>query len=180
MRYVIFNGEKNVNDLAARVFAIQGPNAASATSQAAATLMKANPQLSDLSKLPAGSLIAVPDNAPALATAGQSVATGELRALGAQTVQTAAATLQQRLATIETSAASRLTLAMTLLQTANTKTGIQNLSSLHPELVKQLPDLDAVAKDAAGFTASVQSAQDLRKQSLSRLTTTLAGIVQKS
>jgi len=177
MRFVLFNGEKSINDLATRIFAIQGTNAQAATTQAAAALAKANPQLADLTKVSVGSLIAVPDNAPAIAPDQQAIASNLVRSLAVQTVQSASDTLQQRLTAIETAASTKLKSAMDNFPTTNFKTAIQNLSN--PEIVKRLPSLDVISKTPADAATVVQSAQDLRKQSLNQLTSAIASFVKK-
>src|ERR1035437_8723521 len=112
MRFVIFRGESSISDLANRIFGIPGTGSQTSTNQAAANLLKANPHLGDLRKVAVGSLVAVPDNAPAISPGQQAVASSGMRSLVAQTMQSALETMQQRLTDIESSAASRLTSAM--------------------------------------------------------------------
>jgi hypothetical protein len=180
MRFVIFKGEKSVNDLAARIFRIQGDGSQAATRQAADALVKANPQLADLSKVPVGSVITVPDNAPAISPDEQAVASGAVRSLTAKTVQSAFDALQQRLTDIESSAANQLKTAMDRIQTSDFKTALKILSDQSsPQLADRVPSLDAVAKDTEDMMKSLQSSQDLRKQSLTQLQTALASFANK-
>jgi phage tail protein X len=55
---VMFKGERNLDELAARLFPGSGPQA---HKQATDALLKANPQLADLGHLPPGSIVVVPD-----------------------------------------------------------------------------------------------------------------------
>jgi len=179
MRFVIFKGEKSVNELATRIFRIPSSGSQAATNQAAAVLVKANPQLADLSKVPLGSLIAVPDNAPAISPDERAVASGVVRSLTAQTVQSAFEALQQRLTGIDTSATSRLKPAMDRIQTTDCKTALKNLSDQRPELVDRLPTVDRIAKDTEDMMKDLQSAQDLRQQALAQLTAALASFAKQ-
>jgi hypothetical protein len=59
--FAITKGEKDLSELAARLFDIKGRGAAERAKKAEATLLKANPHLSDLTKVPDGTLIVIPD-----------------------------------------------------------------------------------------------------------------------
>jgi predicted nucleic acid-binding Zn-ribbon protein len=62
MSFVIFKGEKNIEDLVSRIFHL--PNkSAKASQDAQDALLQANPQLKDLSKVPMGSVLEVPSTA---------------------------------------------------------------------------------------------------------------------
>jgi phage tail protein X len=64
MKFAISNQEKDLTELATRVFNIKGRNAVEMTEKAGVALLKANPHLADLSNLPAGTLIVIPDFPP--------------------------------------------------------------------------------------------------------------------
>lgn len=179
MRFVIFKGEKSVDDLSARIFRIKGDGSQAATRQAADALVKANPQLADLSKVPVGSVITVPDNTPAISPDEQAVASGAVRSLTAKTVQSAFDALQQRLTDIESFAANQLKTAMDRIQTSDFKAALKILPDQSPQLADRVPSLDAVAKDTEDMMKSLQSSQDLRKQSLTQLQTALASFANK-
>lgn len=61
MRFAIFKGETSIKELVSRLFHVKDAATAEATTQAADSLVKANPQLADLGKVPVGSKILVPD-----------------------------------------------------------------------------------------------------------------------
>lgn len=67
----MFRGERTLEELAARLFPRTG-GGPQARKQATDALLKANPQLADLGRLPAGSVIVVPDT-PAAVNAGETV-----------------------------------------------------------------------------------------------------------
>ncbi len=61
MRIVRLRGEKKRSELVSRLFVIRGPGSRKRRKQAQEALLKANPFLSDLRKLPEGTVIVVPD-----------------------------------------------------------------------------------------------------------------------
>jgi hypothetical protein len=179
MRYILFNGEKNINDLATRAFRMQGNVTKAAATKAAASLLKANPRLADLSKVATGTLIAVPDDAPSITADEQAATSAAMRLVVSQTVQGVSDTLQQRLSDLETTTTSLLTAGLSRIQATNLKTSLASASGQNPELVKQLPNLDTIASDTAALTKSVQSAQNLRKQTLTQVTSVLGSFAGK-
>jgi hypothetical protein len=179
MRFVIYKGEKSLNDLAARVFSIQGKGSQAATRTAADTLLQANPQLGDLSKVPVGSLVAVPDNAPPVAPREQAAGPGLLTSTTAQTAQDALNAMQQRLADIESTATNQLNAALDRIQSSNLAALLKDASTLNQVLVDRLPSLDTLAKDTKSVLKDAQSIQKLRQQSLSQLTAAVAAFAKK-
>ena len=80
MKFAVSKGEKELSELTARLFEIRGRGAAERAKKAEATLLKANPHLSDLSKVPDGTLIVIPDlpdgppvRAPQIASIGADI-----------------------------------------------------------------------------------------------------------
>ncbi len=61
MKFAVSKGETELSELAARLFDIKGRGAAATAKSAEAALLKANPHISDLTKVPAGTLIVIPD-----------------------------------------------------------------------------------------------------------------------
>ena len=64
MTFAVLKNDATIDDLAARLFSPDGKLSKTAAKHAVTVLLKANPQLEDLSVLPAGSLITIPDTAP--------------------------------------------------------------------------------------------------------------------
>jgi ubiquinone biosynthesis protein Coq4 len=60
VKFAVLKGEKDVADLASRLFEMKGRGSAEAYKKAEAALIAANPHLKDLAKLPEGTLIVVP------------------------------------------------------------------------------------------------------------------------
>ncbi|HEU5255799.1 MAG TPA: hypothetical protein VFU28_07410 [Vicinamibacterales bacterium] len=65
MSYAVYKGETNLKDLVTRLFKLPDKTAKT-IKHAQEALLQANPQLNDLSKVPAGSVIAIPSDAPPL------------------------------------------------------------------------------------------------------------------
>ncbi len=72
MRYITAKSETSLSDLTRRLFDVQGPQAAERTKQAESALRQANPHLGDLARVPAGTMILVPDVPGVSSTAPQA------------------------------------------------------------------------------------------------------------
>jgi hypothetical protein len=72
MKFVTVKNETSLADLTREVFEIKGAKAATAAKSAHAALREANPHIADLKKLPAGTLVVVPDLPGIKATPAQS------------------------------------------------------------------------------------------------------------
>jgi hypothetical protein len=179
MRFVIYKGEKNINDLAARVFGIQGKGSQAATRNAADALLQVNPQLSDLSKVAVGALVAVPDSAPPIAPGEQAAGPGLLTPATAQNVQNALDALHQRLAELESAANDRVNLAADRIQASSLAAALKDTSEFDQAVIDLLPNMDDFAKDIKSVLKDGQAMQKLRQQSLSQLTAAVATFARK-
>lgn len=61
MKFAVSKGEKDVADITTRLFDIKGTGAAEKAKRTQAALLAANPHLSDLTNVPEGTLIVIPD-----------------------------------------------------------------------------------------------------------------------
>ena len=61
MRFAVSKGETSAADLTTRIFEIKGQGTAETTKRTTAALLAANPHLKDLSKVPPGTIIVIPD-----------------------------------------------------------------------------------------------------------------------
>jgi hypothetical protein len=167
MNFAASKGERNLSDLARRLFDIKGPRAAELTKQAQAALLRANPHLQDLAKVPEGTLIVVPD-VPGV----QPVATGPMSAVSSQVVSQLRQALAGASAAIQRSVSAEK-------QAADTIANIVS-SSDFKGLVKQQPDLKghiseivadtkARLKDAEALSASQTKSLKELEQALSEL-----------
>jgi hypothetical protein len=178
MRFAVFKGEKSITDLAKRLFRLQGRGSQAATKQAADALLKANPQLSNISEVPAGSLIALPDTAPPLHPDEQTVVPGLVRAFAVETVQSAFDWLHQRLSEIEAMAADKVKSGMERLQAPEVKAASTMVAEQHAILAETLPNIDSVAQDTEEILKDLQAVQEARKQSLTQVRAALASFAK--
>jgi hypothetical protein len=178
MRFVMFKGEKSVTDLANRLFRIQGRGSQAAIKQAADALLKANPQLKDPSKVPAGSLLAVPDTAPSIAPHEEAISVGLVRSATAQNIQAAFDSLHQRLGDIETTAVNQVNAVTAQLQTSEFKAALKSVVGLNPAFAQQAANLDSLAKDSKDTLKNIQAVQDSRAETMTRLRTAVSSFTK--
>jgi hypothetical protein len=172
MSFAIFKGEKSIKDLVGRLFHLPEKGAKSATDQAAAALLKANPQLKDISKVPVGSVITIPPTAPPLKTAEQ-VPTGDSAALAliAQQAQQALDGLGQQLAKIDSRAANGANAFLALAQSPQMKTFAEKSADLKTELPGLLESVQATVQ-------TTKANQDAHQKVMAGLRTSLQSLVK--
>ena len=178
MRFAIFKGEKTVNDLGSRLFRIQGRGAQPAMKRATDALLKANPQLKDLSKVPVGALITVPDTAPPIASGEGLNSAALVRSFAAQNVQAALDSLQQRLSDIETSALDQFKSEIGRFQTPEVKTALKTAAAANFSFLGSAPSPANIAKDAKEILKNVQTAQKARKQVVTKVRAALSSFAK--
>jgi hypothetical protein len=162
MSFAIFHGEKNLADLAARLFKLRGTGSKTAIKQASDALLRANPQLKDIGKLPVGSVIVVPPDAPSV-DASQSPAPDHLvRAFAAERTQQLLSVLDTRLAAIENNAGDA---AADILKLAKSKQA-QAAAANNPTLRAALP---AIVKSAQAKIDDSKNSQDERTKAIAEV-----------
>jgi hypothetical protein len=165
----IFKGEKNVADLAARLFPSAAGGAPSA--QATAALLKANPQLSDLAHLPDGAVLVVPDLPAQAPSSSETVSAATLapadpvRVLGDQ-----AAALGTGLATQAANATAQANATLTLLKDSGLTAAASKDQTLAARLTTISNTTSAALKD-------VQTQQTIIQQGIAQLQEDLAKFV---
>lgn len=157
MRFVTYQREPTLSELAQRAFEIKGPKAKTLTAQAEAEILRANPHLRDLHKVAEGTLVLVPD-VPGLKP-------GEIQrvpGLGSELVAHLNQALADAGAALERSAESEAKNAentLTLIKSREMK-----------EAIKQTPDLkDRLGKVADAAKARAQEAETTKKAGLAAL-----------
>jgi hypothetical protein len=139
MKFVTIKTETSLADLTHHVFDIKGSKSAAAK-QAQAILREANPHLGDLTKLPAGTLVIVPDAPGVNATASQSL-TGVSPAVVARLKQA----LADAKAVLERSVSSETREIETSVSLVKSRDLIA-LAKQAPELQQRLPQIAEQAK----------------------------------
>ena len=159
MTFAIFKGESSMKDLVTRLFNMPKTSskaaASKATDELSAVLIKANPQLSDLTKVPPGSRIAIPETAPPL-NPGQQVSPQLSRraAIATQALQSLAAASQQ-FAQASSQAVDTANSVLKIAQSQQTK----ELAGSDSNLKQQLPNLVKSLKTTVKQVPTMQEAQ---------------------
>ena len=178
MRFVMFKGEKTVNDLASRLFRLRGRGSQAAMKQATDALLKANPQLKDLSKIPVGALITIPDTVPPIAPGEEVTSAAFVRSLAAENVQAALDSFQHRLSDIESSVLDRLRSGMGRFQTTEVKTALKTAADANFTFLGAAPSLDRTAKDAKEMLKNVEITKNARKQVVTKVRAALSSFAK--
>jgi cell division septum initiation protein DivIVA len=166
MSFAIFKGETSLKDLVSRLFGFSSKSSPTQVQQAEKALLQANPQLQDMSKVPVGSVISVPAEAPPLRTAEDATAIVSRRAAIATQAQQTLERINQQLTEIETSGTSAANALLALAQSTAAQTTAQPL----PELKTDMP---AVIASLQSTIASIKPNQDARAQAIAGLRTSL-------
>lgn len=132
MKFVTIKSETSLADLSREVFEIKGPKAAAAAKRAQAALREANPHLADVKKVPAGTLVIVPDVPGTKEAPAQSV--GDVSAEMISRLRSALAAAKK---VIEESADSQLQDAEATLSLAQDRE-LSRLASQTPELKERV------------------------------------------
>lgn len=154
MKIVTSQGETTLSELVDRLFAPKGPKAAELTRQAESALLRANPHLRGQKKLPAGTLVVVPD-VPGLAPG----ATTPTLALEQDVLSQLRQTLTGARAALERSFASE-TLAVETTSALVKSREMKVLVKPLPDLQDRLAQVTIAAKAAQKSIAARKAAGD--------------------
>jgi hypothetical protein len=170
VRFAILKGDKSIDDLTSRLFDLRA-NATRMRAQASDALKRANPSLSDLEKLPPGSVVVVPDQ-PGAAKAGETFSPTNLANMNVpQAVTDQVASFKGGLETVAKSATEQANATLALLKDRTVAAAAAN----DPDLVKQLSAVSDNAKTALK-DAEVQS--KTLQEGIAQLGQDLAGFLK--
>jgi uncharacterized protein YdcH (DUF465 family) len=153
MKFVTIKSETNLADLSREVFEIKGAKAAAAAKRAQAALREANPHLADVKKVPAGTLVIVPDVPGTKEAPAQSV--GDVSAEMISRLRSALAAAKK---VIEESADSQLRDAEATLSLAKDRE-LSRLAKQTPELKERMVRVIEEAKKQSSEVAEDKKAQ---------------------
>jgi hypothetical protein len=159
MSFAIYKGEKNVTELAARLFKLRGSSSQAAVKQASDALLRANPQLKDISQVPIGSVVVVPPDAPAVSPDQSPAPANIVRAFAAARAQQLLATLDSRLSDIDAQANDATNAILALAKTKEVKAAAAN----DPNLKANLP---AIVKSSETRLKNLKGSQDSRTKAI--------------
>lgn len=140
MKFVTTKTETSLAELGREVFEIKGARAATASKNAQAALREANPHIADLKKVPAGTLVVVPDVPGIKTVAAQSP--GEVSAEMISRLKSALGTAKR---VLEKSAESQLQDAEATASLAKDRE-LMALAKQTPELKERLSQIAEQAK----------------------------------
>lgn len=153
MKFVTIKSETSLADLSREVFEIKGAKAAAAAKRAQAALREANPHLVDVKKVPAGTLVIVPDVPGTKEAPAQSV--GDVSAEMISRLRSALAAAKK---VIEESAESQLQDAEATLALAKDPE-LGRLAKQMPELKEHMARVIEQAKKQSSEVAEDKKAQ---------------------
>jgi len=153
MKFVTIKSETSLADLSREVFEIKGAKAAATAKRAQAALREANPHLADVKKVPAGTLVIVPDVPGTKEAPAQSV--GDVSAEMINRLRSALAAAKKM---IEGSADSQLQDAEATLSLAKDRE-LSRLASQTPELKDRLSQIVEHAKKQSSQVAEDKKVQ---------------------
>lgn len=177
MDFAIFKGETSIKDLVSRLFGLQEKGSQASEAQAAdalaEALLKANPHLQDIGKVPHGSIVTIPPTAPPVVPSELVAAPASRRAVAAEQAQSLLNSLKLRLADIDSRAAES---ANALLAAAQSQQA-QQAADKNPELKEQLASL---VESAQTTLKEIPVTKASRDAATAAVQSRLASFVQKS
>ena len=152
MRFAVSKGETSLADLTTRIFEIKGQGAAETTKKTSAALLAANPHLKDLTKVPPGTIIVLPDlpDTPAV-RAPQTAGVGDELADPLKSAVKESAQVIERSSGATESAANATAEALKIRE-------LREFAAQAPDIKEQLEKLGEAAK------ASVRDAKTSAEQ----------------
>ncbi len=172
MSFAIFKGEKNVTELAARLFRLRGAGSQPAAKEAGDALLKANPQLKEISKVPVGSVVVVPPEAPTLHQDESPAPAEMVRAFAAERAQQFSALLDSRLSDLESRAGDATNEILSLAKSREAEAAASNSRNLEQ-------NLPAIIKSAESRLKDIKSNQDSRTKTMAELRKELSQFLGK-
>jgi hypothetical protein len=172
MPFTIFRGEQSIAELVHRLFDIKGPDLQVQMQRASDDLLKANPQLKDLSKLPVGTPIAIPDTLPHVRPEELTPDTSTPRSVATQNIQTAFEHLVQRLNDIDATVVENVKSSLARLQTPQMKAAIKAVGDQQSDMGDLISSFPSAA-DFNDLLKEIASAQKPRLQAVADLTAAL-------
>jgi hypothetical protein len=165
MRYAIFKGETNLKDLVTRLFHLPD-NTAKTAKRAGDTLLQANPQLRHLSKVPVGTVLNIPADAPPLRPSENAPAVVPRQLAVARQAQQSLYSLNQKLQEIDARAVESANAFVALAQSDQLHALVQKSADLKEQLPTTITSAQTLVK-------SVRSELEAQNQTIADLQTRL-------
>ena len=173
MPFAISKGEKSLTDLVKRLFNIKGPSSQTQIQQASDALLKANPQLKNLSQVAPGTPIAIPAQTPPVRQ-GELASGADLAQLySRQNIQSAFESFAQRLGEIETTATSRIKTGVAQLEAQDVSAAMKKLNEQGARFENESMDKSSEVDPMKALQSLLDGSQ-MRLQALSQLRESIA------
>ena len=164
MQFAVTKGENELSELVSRLFNIKGRSAEATMKNAEAALLKANPHLTKINKLPEGTLIVIPD-----VPGTPSTRTAQTSAIGADLEAEARSALKQ-LGDVIVRSADDIEKVATATQDAIKNRELKELAAQFPEVRAQIDKTTEAVKNQLKDAKATASAE---KEALAELQSAL-------
>jgi len=172
MSVAIYKGEKSMADLVGRLFRVQGKGSQAAVKQAADMLLRANPDLKDLSKVPIGAVITIPETGPAIHPAERATALILRRSAVVTRAQESLDTMDQNLTDVDVRAVNE---TKSFLEVVKSKE-LQEAASASPDLKRGLAE---IVDTIQTMLKDLQADPKTRKAEIAGLRSNLASFIEQ-
>ena len=175
MRYAIIKkDDETIIGLANRLFQLKGRGSQAAIREAAETLMAANPDLTDFSKVAAGSLIEVPDSLPAIEPGEEAAAPPGLSSSRLQSVTSVLQSAQANFTEIEDRMMARLEASLQQISSATVPRELAKVLDQAPvQGIFEQPDTQSVIAEITQSISALKDARAAREASMMTLQSSL-------
>ncbi len=146
MSFAIFKGETSIKDLVSRLFGLHEKSSPAKADQAADALLKANPQLNNISTIPVGTIIKIPPSAPPLKPDQQGVVPAAARAAAATQAQNLLNSLAQRLVDLDARATTSSKILLDAAQSLQTTEAVDKNAPVKADLPNVIESIQTTLK----------------------------------
>lgn len=171
MRYAIIKKEdENIIGLTNRLFHLKGRGSQAATRDAAETLMAANPDLTDFSKVAPGSLIEIPDSLPPVEAGEEAAAPPNLSSAQVQSITALLQSAQASFVEIEDRMMARLEASLELISSTSVPKELARMLDQAPiQGMLEAPDVQSAIAEIKQSISALKDARAAREASMTTL-----------
>lgn len=175
MRYAIIKKEdENIVGLTNRLFRLKGRGSQAGTRDAAETLMAANPDLTDFSKVAPGSVIEIPDSLPPLEPGQEAAAPPNLSSAQVQSITSVLQSAEASFVEIEDRMMSRLEASLEQVSSASVPKEMARMLDQTPaQGIFEAPDVQSAIAEIRQSISTLKDARAAREASMTTLQSSL-------
>lgn len=175
MRYAIIKKEDaNIIGLTNRLFRLKGRGSQAAARDAAETLMAANPDLTDFSKVAPGSLIEIPDSLPPVEPGEEAAAPPSLSSSQLQSITSVLQSAQANFVEIEDRMMARLEASLEHISSTSVPRELARMLEQAPvQGLLEAPDMQSAIAEIKQSISALKDARAAREASITTLQSSL-------